>query len=146
MAESRLLRSRHFAEQQFAENLHAYSLPRSDRVNTRTKDLIDMVLGRKEGAGTIPAKKLLELVRLLPDEEIRFKLLKLDDSRLAIAIEATFAKRAPHAVPHKLEPPPSEWGPVFAALAQEVSFELRAKSRLGSQRYAAAWMLYSSEY
>jgi len=30
---------------------------------------------RKDGAGTIPAKKLLELVRLLPDEEIRFKLL-----------------------------------------------------------------------
>jgi len=31
---------------------------------------------RKDGAGTIPAKKLLELVRLLPDEEIRFKLLE----------------------------------------------------------------------
>src|SRR5271156_3530474 len=31
---------------------------------------------QKEGAGTIPAKKLLELVRLLPDEEIRFKLLE----------------------------------------------------------------------
>jgi DNA polymerase III subunit beta len=31
---------------------------------------------KKEGAGTIPAKKLLELVRLLPDEEIRFKLLE----------------------------------------------------------------------
>ncbi len=30
---------------------------------------------KKDGAGTIPAKKLLELVRLLPDEEIRFKLL-----------------------------------------------------------------------
>jgi DNA polymerase-3 subunit beta len=30
---------------------------------------------RKDGTGTIPAKKLLELVRLLPDEEIRFKLL-----------------------------------------------------------------------
>src|SRR5271156_4602603 len=30
---------------------------------------------KKEGAGTIPAKKLLELVRLLPEEEIRFKLL-----------------------------------------------------------------------
>jgi len=29
---------------------------------------------KKDGAGTIPAKKLLELVRLLPDEEIRFKL------------------------------------------------------------------------
>jgi len=31
---------------------------------------------KKEGAGTIPAKKLLELVRLLPDEEIRFRLLE----------------------------------------------------------------------
>jgi DNA polymerase-3 subunit beta len=31
---------------------------------------------KKEGGGTIPAKKLLELVRLLPDEEIRFKLLE----------------------------------------------------------------------
>ena len=31
---------------------------------------------KKDGAGTIPAKKLLDLVRLLPDEEIRFKLLE----------------------------------------------------------------------
>jgi DNA polymerase-3 subunit beta len=31
---------------------------------------------KKEGAGTIAAKKLLDLVRLLPDEEIRFKLLE----------------------------------------------------------------------
>src|SRR5271169_5889288 len=30
---------------------------------------------KKEGAGTIPAKKLLELVRLLPEGEIKFKLL-----------------------------------------------------------------------
>src|SRR6202050_562339 len=31
---------------------------------------------KKEGAGTIPAKKLLELVRLLPEEEIKFKFLE----------------------------------------------------------------------
>jgi DNA polymerase III subunit beta len=31
---------------------------------------------KKEGAGTIPAKKLLDLVRLLPEEEIKFKLLE----------------------------------------------------------------------
>jgi DNA polymerase III subunit beta len=31
---------------------------------------------KKEGAGTVPAKKLLELVRLLPEGEIRFKLLE----------------------------------------------------------------------
>ena len=30
---------------------------------------------KKDGSGTIPAKKLLDLVRLLPDEEIKFKLL-----------------------------------------------------------------------
>src|SRR6266446_9420694 len=30
---------------------------------------------KKDGAGTIPAKKLLELVRLLPEGEIKFKLL-----------------------------------------------------------------------
>src|SRR6476660_10466528 len=30
---------------------------------------------KKEGAGTIPAKKLLELVRLLPEGEIKVKLL-----------------------------------------------------------------------
>ena len=30
------------AGQQFAEKLHAYTLPRGERVNTRTKDLIDM--------------------------------------------------------------------------------------------------------
>jgi DNA polymerase-3 subunit beta len=31
---------------------------------------------KKDGTGTIPAKKLLELVRLLPEGEIRFKLLE----------------------------------------------------------------------
>lgn len=32
------------AEQQFAEKVHAYSLPRGARTNTRTKDLVDLVL------------------------------------------------------------------------------------------------------
>lgn len=31
-------------EQQLAEKLHAYSLPRVDRLNSRAKDLIDMLL------------------------------------------------------------------------------------------------------
>src|SRR5258708_5131433 len=85
-------------EQQFAEKLHAYSLPREDRVNTRTKDLIDMLL-------------------LIRHEE-------LDNPRLAAAIKATFAKRATHPMPRKLEPPPSEWEPVFQALARECSLDL----------------------
>jgi DNA polymerase III subunit beta len=34
------------------------------------------IKSKKDGAGTIPAKKLLDLIRLLPEGEIRFKLLE----------------------------------------------------------------------
>src|SRR5260370_12236651 len=85
-------------EQQFAEKLHAYSLPREDRVNTRTKDLIDMLLLIRQG--------------------------KLDNPRLAAAIKATFAKRPTHPMPWKLKPPPAVWEPVFQPLAQECDLEL----------------------
>lgn len=53
-------------EQQFAEKLHAYSLPRGERVNTRTKDLIDMQLLIEQG--------------------------NLDNRRVASAIAKTFGK------------------------------------------------------
>jgi len=86
------------AEQQFAEKLHAYSLPRGERANTRTKDLIDMAL-------------------LIRQE-------KLNKSRVKLALRATFARRATHDVPERLEPPPEEWAPVFAALARECSLDL----------------------
>jgi predicted nucleotidyltransferase component of viral defense system len=86
------------AEQQFAEKLHAYTLPRVERVNTRTKDLIDMVL----------------LVR----EE------KLDRGKLGTAIHATFARRATHELPSDLEEPPGEWESVFGALARECQLEI----------------------
>jgi predicted nucleotidyltransferase component of viral defense system len=81
------------AEQQFAEKLHAYTLPRGERVNTRTKDLIDMVL----------------LVR----EE------KLEKGKLRAAIRGTFKRRATHRLPGNLEASPREWESVFDALAKE---------------------------
>jgi hypothetical protein len=62
------------AEQQFAEKLHAYTLPRGGRVNTRTKDLIDMVL-------------------LIRGE-------RLDKDKTAAAVRATFLRRATHDAPH----------------------------------------------
>ena len=80
-------------EQQFAEKLHAYSLPRGEWVNTRTKDLIDMPLLIAQG--------------------------KLDNRRMASAVAATFKRRATHGVPRRLEPPPAEWKPTFEALAGE---------------------------
>jgi Nucleotidyl transferase AbiEii toxin, Type IV TA system len=59
-------------EQQFAGQLHAHSLPRGARVNTRTKDLIDMLLFIEQG--------------------------NLDNRRVASAIATTFEKRATHDV------------------------------------------------
>jgi hypothetical protein len=83
------------AEQQFAEKLHAYTLSRGERVNTRTKDLVDMVL----------------LIR----EE------KLDKNKKKVraAVHATFERRATHTLPRDLETPPRQWEPVFDALARE---------------------------
>jgi predicted nucleotidyltransferase component of viral defense system len=87
------------AEQQFAEKLHAYSLPPGERVNTRTKDLIDMVLLIRSG--------------------------KLDKKKTAGAVRATFAKRATHAGPQELDPPPAAWGPVFGVLAKECGLMMK---------------------
>jgi hypothetical protein len=84
-------------------------LPRGERVNTRTKDLIDMVL----------------LIR----EE------KLDRTKTAGAVRATFAKRVSHDVPKELDPPPPEWEPVFDALAKECNLDMKLYTR-GARIYA----------
>jgi hypothetical protein len=62
-------------------------------VNTRTKELIDMLLLIEQG--------------------------NLNNRRVASAIATTFEKRATHDVPRKLEPPPAEWKPTFEALTGE---------------------------
>ena len=85
-------------EQQFAEKLHAYTLPRGERTNTRVKDLVDLAL-------------LIDLG--LPDTET-----------LKRAIHATFARRVTHAEPADLEPPPEAWRAAFAQLAAEVALRV----------------------
>ncbi|CAN5365990.1 hypothetical protein BH10PLA2_BH10PLA2_35070 [soil metagenome] len=79
--------------QQFAEKLHAYTFPWSGRVNTRTKDLVDLVL----------------LIERSPPEAA-------DVSR---ALEATFSTRATHLLPKSLPPPSDEWRSEFPAMASE---------------------------
>lgn len=79
--------------QQFAEKVHAYSLPRGKRINNRVKDLVDMAL-------------LLDLG--LPDPAL-----------VAQALVATFARRHTHPLPTALLPPPEEWRAPYAALAAE---------------------------
>ncbi|MGB6693095.1 MAG: nucleotidyl transferase AbiEii/AbiGii toxin family protein [Terracidiphilus sp.] len=83
-------------EQQFAEKIHAYTLPRSSQ-NSRVKDLGDMALlinGR------------------------------LDQQRVANALRLTFARRQTHALPASLSTPPEAWQTSFRALAEESGLNL----------------------
>jgi hypothetical protein len=70
------------SEQQFAEKIHSYSVPR-ETPNSRTKDLVDMVL--------LIQKCGLDLVR------VREAILK------------TFQRRKTHDMPNELEKPPESW-------------------------------------
>jgi predicted nucleotidyltransferase component of viral defense system len=84
-------------EQQFAEKLHAYTLPRGDQANSRVKDLVDLVL-------------LIELG--LPNVQ-----------QVQEAIHATFDRRKTHALPSALNPPPRSWAPIYVTLAQECDLQ-----------------------
>jgi hypothetical protein len=79
-------------EQQFAEKLHAYTLPRSS-ANSRVKDLVDLAL-------------LVESDRLV-------------EERIQEAVRLTFQRRGTHTFPMSLLPPPADWTTRFEALAEE---------------------------
>ena len=79
-------------QQQFAEKLHAYTLPRSS-TNSRVKDLIDMALLIRSG--------------------------KLEPEGAASALRLTFDRRKTHALPSVLLKPPPEWQGRFKSLAEE---------------------------
>ena len=79
--------------QQFAEKVHAYTFPWSDRLNTRTKDLVDLVLLIERGA--------------------------LDLAQLRDALAATFSIRGTHPLPKMLVPPPTHWKADFPGMASE---------------------------
>jgi hypothetical protein len=78
-------------EEQFAEKLHAYTLPRTGRPNTRVKDFVDMLLLLDSGA--------------------------IDQSQLAVDIRATFRRRRTHEVPVALPPPLPSWEVPFGEMA-----------------------------
>jgi predicted nucleotidyltransferase component of viral defense system len=84
-------------EQQFAEKLHAYTLPRQ-RANTRVKDIVDMVL--------------------------LMKMRTLDIETVKSAIRVIFKVRATHPIPERLDAPPKAWEIPYHALAQECSLPL----------------------
>lgn len=85
-------------EQQFAEKVHAYTLPRFGAANSRVRDLVDMIL----------------LVR--SDT--------LDKAKAVEALQITFARRKTHALPSELASPPSDWERPFKVLAEECGLQI----------------------
>lgn len=81
------------AEQHWAEKIHAYTRPREGRINTRVKDLIDLIL-------------LIECETLAAD-------------RVLASVEVTFGRRRTHRIPSELPAPPAEWQRPFAEMAKE---------------------------
>lgn len=79
--------------QQFAEKAHAYSFPWGNRLNTRTKDLVDLVLLIERG--------------------------NLEVEAVRVALIATFQRRSTHNLPTKLMPPPEEWKVEFMTMSEE---------------------------
>jgi len=79
--------------QQFAEKIHAYTFPWTDRENTRSRDLVDLLILIERG--------------------------ELDPASVRHAIVETFRRRSRHALPMELPPPPAAWKDEFLAMAQE---------------------------
>jgi len=79
-------------EQQFAEKVHAYTLPRNS-ANSRVKDLVDLAL--LIGSGELNHRRIQDALRL------------------------TFERRGTHDLPPGLPSPPADWQQPFQALAQE---------------------------
>ncbi len=79
-------------EQQFAEKIHAYTLPRNSS-NSRVKDLVDLALLIGSGG--------------------------LDKQRILDALHLTFERRGTHDMPARLVPPPVDGQLPFRALAEE---------------------------
>jgi predicted nucleotidyltransferase component of viral defense system len=84
-------------EQQFAEKIHSYSLPRQTP-NSRAKDLVDLVLIIDKG--------------------------NLDPLLLRDAITKTFRRRKTHGVPAALENPPDTWNIRYKKMAEECGNEI----------------------
>jgi hypothetical protein len=85
-------------DQQFAEKIHAYTIPRTHTHNSRVRDLVDMLL-------------LVESNQLVPE-------------RVREAILGTFNRRSTHDVPSSLQGPPAVWEKPFFALAAECGLQI----------------------
>jgi hypothetical protein len=89
-------------EQQFAEKIHAYTLPRQGAPNSRVRDLVDLTLLIRSGT--------------------------LDSDRVIQSLRQTFERRNTHAIPRALDQPPTSWTAPFAAMARECSLAVTCEA------------------
>ena len=107
-------------EQQFAEKLYIYTLPRN-RKNSRVKDIVDMIL-------------------LIKNKNISI-------SKVIKATHAVFKHYGTYEIPKELPPPPSEWKEPFLQLAEECGLDIdivMAFKELSSYYSKIKKQLYSS--
>jgi hypothetical protein len=100
-------------ELQVAEKVHAYTRTYGEGslASTRVKDLVDLVLIAAEGAP--------------------------DATRLRLALEDTFRRRASHGLPVALPRPPADWRIAFGRMARDIGLD----PDLGAGHAAASAML-----
>jgi hypothetical protein len=88
------------SEQQFAEKVHAYTLPREGAPNSRVRDLVDLALLVQSGI--------------------------MDKLGVAVAIRRTFTRRGTHEFPGRLTAPPEDWAVPFARMVEECALKMDA--------------------
>ena len=81
--------------QHFAEKVHALTRPFDDRINTRVKDLADLMLLAAHG---------------LPQP-----------GDVKVAVTEIFGNRRTHEIPSKIEVPPATWSNSYSAMATQLS-------------------------
>ena len=87
-------------EQQFAEKIHAYTVPRA-KPNSRVRDLVDLYLLITKGS--------------------------LEAARCKESLHRTFERRGTHEIPTDLIPPPADWARPFQVLVEECQIPIRCR-------------------
>jgi hypothetical protein len=83
--------------QHLAENVHALTRPFDDRINTRVKDLADLMLFTKHG---------------LPQP-----------GDVKVAVTEIFGNRKTHEIPSRIEIPPATWSNSYSAMAAQLNLQ-----------------------
>jgi len=83
--------------QHLAEKVHALTRPFDDRINTRVKDLADLMLFTKHG---------------LPQP-----------GDVKVAVTKIFGNRKTHEIPSKIEVPPATWSTSYSAMATQLNLK-----------------------